>query len=210
MTARAAQEIPKFAAPNYLVGNRRSVQPLSLGDRGRGTIAEMASIIGHRLQVPHGLVIATTIGRPHLLGCRNIGTKGRGGVNREFRMALGQGYRSKDRSASAGAETAAPRSRFEQRQEIVKTRGATLAGIADRNPRIYGIVVNAMTFDVGASPREIGRACDLAIALPNRWRSTFSARFLATQSSDRPKPVRRPRCALVTQAFTAEFDYAVF
>jgi hypothetical protein len=31
-----------------------------------------------------------------------------------------------------------------------------------------------------------------------------------TQSGDKPRPVRRHHCVLVTQTFTAEFDNAVF
>jgi len=162
------------------------------GDRVRDALAESAGASGFGLQSSHGLVIAKTAGRPHLQRGRKIETVGRCGVYRERRMASGRGHRSKDRSVSVGG-AAATRSPWAVLQKlIVKPGGATLAEIVDLDPRICGIVANAMVFGVGASPRKIGRARDLARALPNRRRSTFLARILATQSSDRPKPVRRP------------------
>jgi hypothetical protein len=187
-------------------GGRRRGTVFCLADRERSAISNTAG--GVRTRV-HGPVIAMRVGRPHLPGCRKIETAEWRGVFREFRMAPGLGHRSRDRLGSAGKVAAKQRPRRNDRKQIVKLGGATLAGTADRGPRIYGIVTNAMAFAADESPRRIGCARDLGVIARGADKH-LSGHALAIPHGDRPKPVRRHRCALVTQAFTAEFDNAVF
>jgi hypothetical protein len=79
-------------------------------------------------------------------------------------------------------------------------------------PRLDGIVASFEAFHEDESPQMTGRARDLVPK--HAWRSSFFRPFPAGNGPLRPRrsavSAARYRCALVTQAFTAEFDNAVF
>jgi hypothetical protein len=116
------------------------------------------------------------------------------------------------------------RERFGQERTMMTGRGTTKRNLflirAARHfsklpaevPRLDGIVASFETFNVDESPQMTGCARDLVPK--HAWRSFILPPVPAGNGPLRPRrsalSAARYRCALVTQAFTAEFDNAVF
>jgi hypothetical protein len=207
------------SARSRVIPRRASALPGCSGHRGRSALSVSSDGSRRSMHCSHGPVIAMWADRPHLIGCRNDATRRSKGFQIRT-MASGRAPWDQDRPTSARGTATIQSPKIGKGQEFFKMNGARLApgrvnhgAIVDPKPRIFALVASAMACSIGADRAASCFAGDMSSA-SRCWRRSPSPPRLrpgpADLSGDRPRPVRRPRCALVTQAFTAEFDNAVF